>query len=148
MVGVDGSEGSRRALRGATREAVVRGAVVQTVAAWRDPHDSEELALLWTDFGPRRTERFADAWRDKIEQKTRERLGATVADVAVNTPQVEVELVTIAGDPASKLCQLSAIADPLVVGPPRRHGLAALLFGLVSNKWSHDRICQVVILPD
>ena len=35
VVGVDGSEGGRRALRWALREAVARGATIQAIHAWR-----------------------------------------------------------------------------------------------------------------
>jgi nucleotide-binding universal stress UspA family protein len=44
VVGVDGSDGGRRALAWAVHEAVTRGAVVQAVASWRwdDPYANSD----------------------------------------------------------------------------------------------------------
>lgn len=147
VVGVDGSKGSLRALRWAIEEAAVRRATVQVISVCQDPYDPEQLALLWTDFGPQRTEQFAANARKRAEQEARERLMTNVAEAVIGASPVEIELVEIAGDPASRLCQLSADADLLVVGAPHHRSLARLVLGSVSSTCVRRSCCPVAIIP-
>jgi nucleotide-binding universal stress UspA family protein len=147
LVGVDGSAGSREALRWAIDEAATRGMAVQAVAVWKNPYDAEEMELLWSDFGPRRAQGMADVEDNRAVARATRRLAATIAEVVGQGPSVDIETVVVDGDPADTLCRLSARADLLVVGTCRHVGLVGLLLGSVSAKCAHHARCPLVIVP-
>lgn len=134
LVGVDGSEGSKRALGWAVQEAAVRGAVVEAAVVWRTPYDLGEAPFLPVD-------------EVKVVSDARERLSQTIAEVAGDRPMVEIDPVVLEGDAAQALCARSARADLLVVGSRGHGGFAGLLLGSVSAKCSHHSRCPVVIVP-
>lgn len=49
VAGVDGSQGSGRALGWAAAEAAARGAVLQPVIVWQSPYDYGELRYVPVD---------------------------------------------------------------------------------------------------
>jgi nucleotide-binding universal stress UspA family protein len=121
VVGVDGSDGGRRALRFALAEAALRNCPVEAVRILR-PGDDTALAEheLWTD----------------VEAVRREVPGA---------PGVSEDVRT--GDPAQVLIERSATAALLVVGS---HGTSSLIhsaLGSVSNACAQLAHCPVVVLP-
>lgn len=135
VVGVDGSEGSRRALAWAIGEAVARRARLEAVMVWSYPYGSA-MALSSVIDG------------DKLAEGTRHSLAKTVAEVAGPSPAVRIEPVVAEGDPAQVLCRLSGEADLLVLGSRGRGGFAGLLMGSVSTKCAHHGRCPVVIVPE
>lgn len=134
MVGVDGSEGSRRALAWAIRQAAARGAALQPVIIWqRDVgHGSRQDCPAG----------------EETAEAARQRLQAAVAEVTGPHPAVPVVLLVLEGEPGQVLCVRSAGAELLVVGR-RGHGggLAGLALGPVSAVCARHSRCPVVIVP-
>jgi nucleotide-binding universal stress UspA family protein len=140
IVGVDGSDHSRRALGWAMREAVLRQAplTVTTVrpalvrpatgVLWAVPAYSESGSNL--DFERKPIQEFAD--------KAASEIGGPV-------PAVTVSVTT--GDAAEELVKASRDADMLVVGSRGSGGFAGLVMGSVSSKVIHHAACPVVVVP-
>jgi len=147
LVGVDGSDGSHRALSWAIAEARVRGSLVQAVTVWRSPYDPDEMENLWVELGPDRAERIETVENGRLASRARARSEATLAEVAGEDPGIEIEPTILSGDPASTLCRLSASADLLVVGTRGHGGVAGLVLGSVSTECAHHSRCPVVIVP-
>ena len=133
LVGVDGSDGSRRALAWAIGQAAARGAAVQPVIVWQRGFDygSEQY---WP----------AD---EKIAEAAGRRLAAVIAQVAGPDPAVAIDPLVLEGDPGQLLCARSAGADLLVIGSRGHGGFAGLALGSVSTKCAHHSRCPVVIVP-
>ena len=136
LVGVDGSQGSRRAMRWALEEAVLRGSILEAVTVWQSPFD-----LPWDfDFSYPVDEA-------KLAENARARLTETIGEIVDNRAGVELERVVLEGDPAETLCKRGAGADLLVVGSRGYGALAGLLLGSVSSKCAHHSRGPVVIVP-
>jgi nucleotide-binding universal stress UspA family protein len=135
VVGVDTSEGARRALRWAIEEARLRAAQVTVVHAWLLP------TLVSTPFGtvPIDVHGFEEAAAAELDAF----LDAELADVA----DVTVERQSVAGGPASALIEAAADASLVVVGTRGRGGFAGLLLGSVSQQVIHHAPCPVVVVP-
>lgn len=138
LVGVDGSPGSRTALRFAIAEAALRGAEVEAVAAWQAP------AYAYTGVAVmppvvELSEAATAALNEAIEQ---ERAGLTgaAADVAVNQ-------VVVQGAAAAVLIDRAEAADLLVVGSRGYGGFRGLLLGSVSHQCVSHAPCPVVVVP-
>ena len=138
VVGVDGSNGAREALRIAVREARMRGASVRAVHVWHMP----EGAYL-TGIAP------AEADTDRYERVARGVLADSVAAVADELGDVQVEQV-LRNDPApaAALIAESQTADLLVVGTRGLGGLRELLLGSVSHACCQHAHCPVLVVPD
>ena len=136
IVGVDGSDGSRAALRWAARTSAARGAGLRAVTAWQYP------ANAVTPAGPARLpgpEEMDERTCDEVRAVVREEL---VADADL----VEVE----AGRGPAASVLLTAAARPgtdmLVVGARGLGGFAGLLLGSVSQECVEHSPCPVVVL--
>ena len=134
LVGVDGSERSRRALRWAAGEAAARRGVLQPVVIWHSPNDVGEVLDLPVD----------DA---KIAAHARQVLETAIADACIQDLGVDVEPMVLHGDPARTLCDRSADAALLVVGSRGHGGFARAVLGSVSTTCAHHSQCPVVIVP-
>lgn len=119
VVGVDGSEESKAALRWALEEAKLRKASVRVVHAEHDYAGEQE-----------RTD-----WLDGI-----------VREVAGESPGVEVAQSIVDGGAASVLVEAAKDADMLVVGSRGHGGFAGLLLGSVSHQCAHHASCPVAIV--
>lgn len=84
IVGVDGSEGSRGALRWAIAEAAKHDTVIEAVTVWQSPFG----------FGSTMGARLDES---KIEQAARDRLEKTITEVAGANPAVRTEPVVAEG---------------------------------------------------
>jgi nucleotide-binding universal stress UspA family protein len=136
VVGVDGSEGSRRALAWALDHAQSSGAdTVRCVHAYDPP-------LAWIDVG---TE-YADAIVEYATQQASAQLAAVLADAAI-PPGVTVERCVQQGSAADVLVESARDADLLVVGSRGRGGFAGLLLGSVSQRCAERAPCPVVVVP-
>ena len=136
VVGVDGSDESKEALRWALEEARLRGATLRAVHAWAVP-----AAVAVHGYAP---PDLVD--RDLLRDRAAQTLDAVVAEVAGETPSVRVERVTGEGSAARVLVEAAKDADLLVVGS-RGHGdFAGLLLGSVSHQCAHHARCAVVIV--
>lgn len=134
VVGVDGSAGSRRALRWAAEEARYREAGLQVVMAWE-----------YEIFGALPGEAIALPEEDKAP-KMREHLeGIVAAELGDDVEGIEIRPVY--GSPSEALIDASRDADLLVVGTRGMGGFKRLLLGSVSSQVVHHSHVPVVVVP-
>ena len=132
-VGVDGSEGSRRALRWAVDEARLRRSAIEAVTAW-PPRGSEA----------RPVEEQATQARQRADETARHVVDGVLRETD-DPPPVSYELVH--GDAVEVLVQLSRRAQLLVVGS---HGVSSIrhaALGSVSEACAMQAACPVVVVP-
>lgn len=134
VVGVDGSEAARDALRWAVAEAEVHGAALRVVHAWQFPY------VGVTPYGGMAIDP-AD-----VEAAARAVLEQAVADVDVTSLATPPELVLVAHAPAVALVEAAEGADLLVVGSRGRGGFGGLLLGSVSQQAANHSSCPIVIV--
>lgn len=137
VVGVDGSESSRAALRFALAEARLRGAPVRAVAAWHVPVAVYEGAYATPD----------TSLLEELQGETADALRRAVEDAGDAARDVDVETVVREGQPATVLLGEAADADLLVVGSRGLGGFRGLLLGSVGQQCAHHAPCPVVIVP-
>ncbi|HEX4821402.1 MAG TPA: universal stress protein [Acidimicrobiales bacterium] len=145
VVGTDGSEHARHALRWAAKEAELRLARLSVVLVWTPPGAMSSL-------GPITAPIDLSEW----EQAAKEALEADLADAVATTgiadPDLETEVVR--GQPAAVLLDRAAGADLLVVGSRGWGGFKGLLLGSVSQQCAtHSDVPVAVVrfqsaLPD
>lgn len=134
VVGVDGSDCSRRALQWAAAEARRRGAALDVVHAWHLPNAGGYPYLAaYVDF-----EVFAEDARGVLDR------AIASVDLA-GIPKVEPILVQDGA--ARALLDTAKGADLLIVGSRGRGGFAGLLLGSVSHQMAIHARCPVVIIP-
>ena len=140
VVGVDGSDHSRRALAWAMREAEQHHVSLQVVAVHPSPV-RPATGIYWglpslpeNSFDP---ELVRMAVQQFVDEATKETGG----------PRPEVTVSVVAGDAAEELVRASRDADLLVVG--RRGGgrFHRLMMGSVSSKVTHHAACPVTVVP-
>lgn len=137
IVGIDGSEGARRALVWALAEARAHDAILEVVAAWALPAD-------WAQgYNP---ERHVD-----LETKARLAAEETRAFVEETVGSTELpdglEITTVEGQPAAVLLERAEDADLVVVGSRGRGGFSRLVLGSVSSAVVHHCSTPVVVIP-
>jgi nucleotide-binding universal stress UspA family protein len=135
VVGVDGSDESKEALRWALEEARLRDATVRAVYAWRDPY------VLAPGFGLPEDFEF-----DALRERAVETLDAVVAEVAGKTSDVLVDKVVAEGPAGSVLVQAAEDAELLVVGSRGHGGFVGLLLGSVSQQCVTHAPCPVLVV--
>jgi len=135
VAGVDGSEGSKEALRWALGEAELRGATVRAVHAWTLP-----IAFG----GPYMPPQPYDG--PELRDHAQAALDAAVDEVAGKARPVAVEKVVEQGSAADVLVRAAEGADLLVVGSHGHGGFAGLLLGSVSQQCAQHAPCAVVIV--
>jgi nucleotide-binding universal stress UspA family protein len=135
VVGVDGSEGSRRALAWAIEEAKLRQASVEAVYAWHLPYVPTGPFVPVPVPGPEALESDAGLVLDRALQ-----------DVDVRGLAAPIEKTLVCDGAADALIQSAKGADLLVVGSRGRGGFAGLLLGSVSQQVAQHATCPVVIV--
>jgi nucleotide-binding universal stress UspA family protein len=135
IVGIDGSEGSDRALRFAIHEASIRDIPLRAVTVWHVP--SSMYAGGWVGTAIE---------TDTLEQDARELAERQIARVG-RFGGVDRELVVREGNAASVLIEEAKGADMLVVGSRGLGGFRGLLLGSVSQQCAHHAACPIVIVP-
>jgi nucleotide-binding universal stress UspA family protein len=140
LVGVDGSDHSRRALAWAMHEAAQRH-VPLTVMTVRPEEVRPATGIYWgahrtseESFDPDRARMALQEYVDKVANETGEKV-----------PEITVSVTT--GDVAEELVRASRDADMLVVGSRGSGGFARLLMGSVSTKVTHHAASPVVVIP-
>ena len=140
VVGVDGSHGSKRALRWALEEAQRRASPVVAVMAWEPPVGtwSSPMGAVPIDAFTRR-DYEAEAQRD---------LQSVVSEVAADFPDVTVECRACVGNAVTVILGMADTksADLVVVGSRGRGGFSRLLLGSVSEQCAMHAHCSVVIV--
>jgi len=134
VVGIDGSESSKAALRWAIRQAKLTGAVVDAVLAWRYP-STYGLAPM------------SGSMVD-LEGDARKALIESLNEVSALEPDATVRPEVIEGHPAEVLVRAAKDADLLVVGSRGHGAFASAVAGSVSvNCVLHSR-CPVLVVHD
>jgi nucleotide-binding universal stress UspA family protein len=136
VVGVDGSEASKDALRWAVEDARARGAEVVALHAY-------EVVVPVTDAVPTApVDLFAltAETHDDAEQFVTK----VVEEVVGNAVSVDVAPIAVEDSPAKALLDAARDADLLVVGS-HGHGLSSLFLGSVSLECAQHAACPVVI---
>jgi nucleotide-binding universal stress UspA family protein len=131
VVGVDGFESSKAALRWAIHQARLTGAVVEAVTAWHVP-----AGTAWvppTD--------VPDYRNDALSV-----LGEALAEMCTVDPDVQVYPRVVAGRAGQVLVEEAEGADLLVVGSRGHAGLTEALLGSVGQYCVHHAPCPVVIM--
>jgi nucleotide-binding universal stress UspA family protein len=139
VVGVDGSEPSRVALRWALAEAAVRGARVEVVRVF-DPHRGWPGACGV----PPLTVAEVSA---RLEASGRDMVRSVAAKLGPGFTGMPVEVVAFIGDPGEVLVRLGEQADLLVVGHRGvgSHGLPEARFGSVGLHCVLHAPCPVTV---
>ena len=133
VVGVDGSEGSQRALQWAIEEAGRRDATVEALHAW----EPGLTAGLYS--GAVFTEESVQEAGERVLDDT-----IAAADPAGST---KVERRCVTAQPAAALIEAGKDADLVVVGSRGLGGFYRLLIGSVSSQVAHHAPCPVVVVP-
>ncbi|TAM86346.1 MAG: universal stress protein [Jatrophihabitans sp.] len=131
VVGVDGSDGSKTALRWAQRLARAEHATIEVVAAWEFPATLGWSALP-TDYSPRvDVEKTANAVVDAVFGGHR---------------PASLQVVTRQGHPVEVLLDAASGALLLVVGSRGHGGFSGLLLGSVSARVAERATCPVLVV--
>jgi nucleotide-binding universal stress UspA family protein len=139
VVGTDGSDTARRAVRQATELARSVGARIELVSAYEPVSDArlrEESIHVPEDL----------QWMIN----PREDVQATLEQAAgeIRAAGVEVEVFARQGDPADAILDVAEErgSDLIVVGNKGMTGAKRFLLGSVPNKVSHHAPCSVLII--
>lgn len=135
VVGVDGSDTSREALRWAIKEAAFRGATLDVVHAWQPPFVGGYPYTAAT-LDPAVVEHAARHLLDTIVD------GEDAS--ALSQPLIKI---LVCESPARALIEASKGADMVVVGSRGRGGFVGLMLGSVSQQVVHHASCAVVVIP-
>lgn len=135
-VGVDGSEGARKALRWAAAEARLRGASLRAVHAWSVPTMAyaEGAGAAYP------------AWEDDLGRAASAGLEGWLDAAADDLEGIEVERLVREGPASTVLADAATDADLLVVGSRGLGGFRELLLGSVSHQCAQRAHCPVVIV--
>jgi nucleotide-binding universal stress UspA family protein len=137
IVGVDGSDNSRAALRWAYDEAAHHGASLNAVMVSHAPP-----LPMQPPYGSLPPEGYeSQPARDAVDMLER-----LTADLDARKPAVDVRNSTHQGNPAKVLIELSGSADLLVVGSRGHGGFAGMLLGSVSQHLVAHAACPVVVV--
>jgi nucleotide-binding universal stress UspA family protein len=146
VVGVDASEGSRRALGWAAEQAAAIDAELEVIhtydyaPAWRAYAYEESVGHPPTAS----LQRDLDASAREAGEHAQHLVDRMVADL--DHPKITTRVLQ-SSRPAQTLVEQSDGADLLVVGSRGRGGFAGLLLGSVSQQCVTHASCPVVVVP-
>ena len=132
VVGVDGSDSSKAALRWAAQLATITGGRVDVITAWHIPS-----TFAGPGYVPAAFDLSVDY--DKV-------LGGIVDEVFGPYRPSNMRLLVREGSAARVLLEASTDATMLVVGSRGHGGFAGLLLGSVSAKVAEHATCPVLII--
>jgi nucleotide-binding universal stress UspA family protein len=128
VVGVDGTEGGRRALDWALHEAAARGGTVRAVMSWR-----------WDTASPTEP---TQAVRNEAERTLRAEIAAQEARGGVPVAAEVVE-----GRAAEVLVRVARDADLLVLGSHGHDRVYHTVLGSTAQECVESAECPVVVIP-
>ncbi len=132
VVGVDGSDSSKEALRWAARLAPTLNANVHAIVAWEYP------ILLGADGG------MPGSWEPDVTAK--EILKKSLDEAFGNERPEGLKANISQGHPTSVLLEASKDAEMLIVGSRGLGGFAGLLVGSVSSSCAEHAKCPVLVV--
>jgi nucleotide-binding universal stress UspA family protein len=132
VVGVDGSEESKAALRWSTVIAEATNSTIAAVIVWQYPMSADGWAPAPVDWNP-----------GEDAHKT---LEATVDEVFGAERPIGLRLAVRQGDAAKALLDESSEAQMLIVGSRGHGGFMGLLLGSVSAKCAEHARCPVLVV--
>jgi nucleotide-binding universal stress UspA family protein len=131
VVGVDGFESSRDALRWAIHQAKLTGAVVEAVTVWQVPLGTGSVPS--TDM-------------PDYQDDARVVLTEAITEMCAIDPEVEVRPYVVEGRAGPVLVDMAERAGLLVLGCRGHAGLTEALLGSVSHFCVQHAPCPVVIM--
>jgi nucleotide-binding universal stress UspA family protein len=134
VVGVDGSEGARRALHWAVAEGRRTGSAVEAVTAWH--WDGLEGSMLAAT-SPR-------VERELAEHVSQHELDLVLADAGSSSP---VARDVVEGPPVKVLLAAARRARMLVLGSHGHGRLHHAVLGSISEECVRHATCPVVVVP-
>jgi len=137
VVGIDGSDNSRKALEWAVREAGVRGAPLTVVAV------HEVASNHWT--GDPETYASDRPETEMVREAAKEAVQKAVSQVGEPQP-TSITVHTVSGLPAQELVAASAGADLLVVGSTGGGGFSRMVLGSVTSQVASHAESPVVVI--
>jgi nucleotide-binding universal stress UspA family protein len=142
VVGVDGSDASREALRWGVEEARLRAGPLVAVHAWSfiPPQPIGDPGMLAMPAGDLAGQLSAES------EAARLALDEAVEDALGAEPEIEIERKLVEGDAGEALVAESAGAALVVVGSHGRSGIRAALLGSVSRHVVDHAACPVVVV--
>ena len=139
VVGVDGSSGSKAALRWAVAEAELRGTEVDAVFAWSLPE--EDFSYPWWPVGD-----DSDLLLS-VEELADKAVAEAVSQTISDSEPVTIRRRAIEGSPATVLVEESEDAEMLVVGSSARK-VKKPPFRSVGFQCAQHALCPIVIVRD
>lgn len=138
VVGVDGSETARKAVRWAAREAKIRGLRLELVSASEVPISSYAFGYGFPA--------FSEEMMKSVTERAEGHLAEALDEARAEAREVEIETIAVQGQPARALVEVAKGADLLVVGSRGLGGFRELLLGSVSQQCAQHATCPVVIV--
>jgi nucleotide-binding universal stress UspA family protein len=139
VVGVDGSNCAREALKFAAHEAALREARLRIVCAWEIPP-----AIYGGGFAPVLDQETLDGFRVGADGVVE----GALAQAKGLEPAVECEPRVAEGQPADVLLREADDADLIVVGNRGHGGFASLMLGSVSHQVVQHARCPVTVVRE
>ena len=138
IVGIDGSDHSRRALQWAVNEAAVRHAPLTVLTV------SQAVA----GFGGRPVEYPGDSDRtSQAREAAQKQTDSIIESAGTESRPSSVSVQAVTGFPVEELIRASANADMIVVSSRGAGGFKRLRVGSVANQLTHHAHCPVVVIP-
>ena len=138
VVGVDGSAGSKTALRWAMNQARLSGANLEAVASWQDP------VVYGYGFG------YAPTLEEggSLARVAQNALDATIKEVSASFDHPVPVSTRVEEGPAAQVLPRVAVGAELLVVGSRGHGaFAGMVLGSVSQHCVQNMSGPVVVIP-
>ena len=139
IVGFDGSENSRTALRWAAAEAEVRQASVSAVSSYAMPPIMNLYGIG--------TAGAAATALERLGETCTESLHLAVAESAARHPSVHFDEHVVVEQPVDYLVGATTDADLVVVGANGLGAVKHFLLGSVTGALLHKSACPIVVVP-
>jgi nucleotide-binding universal stress UspA family protein len=133
VVGIDGSDESKDALRWGARQAELTGAELRVVISWHVSSMAYGAGMVMP----------ADV---DFEGTSQEVLDHTIKEVLGEDRPIKVRSSVVQGYPAPVLLDMAAGADLLVVGSRGHGAFAGMILGSVSEHCVAHAACPVVVV--
>lgn len=139
VVGVDGSDSSRRALRFALHHALATGSEVVVVNSWEVPLPADQASLAAD---------VQSLHEDVFDRQSEEVVAGVLAEVIDDrTENLDISAVRMQANPVEALLKAGEEADLIVVGSRGRGGVRGLVMGSTSQGVLHNARGPVAVLP-